>query len=143
MYLIGILQSGEMRASLLCDAASRWLSGFLFIVEYGEMYHSWQSSEATCSWVCLLGFRWIFAPHQLWRKCCAFKSNPFASVISQTAQGKHGGTAERGWKSVSDAKNGAFLFCSDFFFFLKFCLWMWFVPYRSTKVHQLNLFITD
>lgn len=111
MCLIGILQPGELRASALSDAASRRLSGFLFIVEYGEMYHSWQSSEATCSWVCLLGFRWIFAPHQLWRKCCAFKSNPFASVISQTAQGKHGGAGGSSWKSVSDAKNGVFLFC--------------------------------
>lgn len=85
MCLIAVLQSGEMRASLRCDAASRWLSGFLFIVKYGEMDHSWQGSEAICSWVCLLGFRWILALHQLWRKCCAFKSNPFASVISQTA----------------------------------------------------------
>lgn len=114
MCLIGILQAGEIRASQLCAAASRWLSGFLFIVEYGEMYHSWQSSEATRSWVCLLGFRWIFTLHQLWRKCCAFKCNPFASVISQTAQGKHGGTGGRGWKSVSDAKTRVFLFSSDF-----------------------------
>lgn len=124
-----------MTASLLCDAASRWLPGFLFIAEYGEIYHSWQSSEAACSGVCLLGFRWIFAPHQLWRKCCAFKSNPFASVISQTAQGKLGGTGGRGWKSLSVAKSRFFLFCSDFFLFLKFFRWMWLVPYQSTKVH--------
>lgn len=92
--LIGILQWGEMRASLLCGAARRCLSGFLSMVQYGEMDHCWQSSEETCSWVCLLGFRWIFTLHQLGRKCCAFKSNPFASVISQTAQGKHGELGE-------------------------------------------------
>lgn len=106
-----------MRASGLCDAASRWLSGLLFMLQCGETYHHWQSSEATCLWVCLLGLRWIFTRHQLWRKCCAFKSNPFASVISQTAQGKHEELG-RGWKSVSDAKTDLLLsfFGSDFCF---------------------------
>lgn len=64
------------------------------MVQCGEMYPYWQSSEATCSWLCLLGFRWIFTLHQLCRKCSALRSNPFASVISQTAQGKHGELGE-------------------------------------------------
>lgn len=107
-----------MRASLLCDAASRWLSGLLFMLQCGETYHHWQSSEATCLWVCLLGLRWIFTWHQLWRKCCAFKSNPFASVISQTAQGKHEELG-RGWKSVSDAKTDfCWVFLVQIFAFL-------------------------
>lgn len=30
---------------------------------------------------------------------------------------------------------GFFLFCLDFFLFLKLCRWMWLVPCQSTKVH--------